>query len=70
MIEDIRKPININSFYDENKFAFNFSCYEKTLEDLITAFSEETEKTNIKQLPLSELCQLVKEELKSAMRSI
>lgn len=70
MIEDIRKPINVKRFYNQNNIAFNISCYEKPLEDMITAFSEEAENIQIRQLPLNELCQLVKEELESVMKSI
>ncbi len=70
MIEDIRKPINVKRFYNHNNIAFNVSCYEKPLEDMITAFSEEAENKKIKQLPLTELCQLVKEELESVMKSL
>lgn len=70
MIEDIRKPINVKRFYHQNNVAFNVSCYEKPLEDMIEAFSEEIESTKIKQLPLTELCQLVKEELEVVMKNL
>lgn len=70
MIEDFRKPINIRSFYKKTNIAFNFSCYEEPLEYMITVFSEEAENTKTKQLPLHELCQLVRKELQSVIKSL